>query len=78
MNCIHCRGQMELTTAPFHIDRSGFHITIDAVSAWICGQCGEPYFEEQVVDAIQGVVRSLDQQTRQLAADFSQPGSHRR
>ena len=57
---------MRRSTAPFHIDRSGYHLALDAVPAWVCGQCGEPYFEEREVDAIQGATRALDEQTRQL------------
>ena len=55
---------MRRSTAPFHIDRNGYHLALDAVPAWICGQCGEPCFEEREVDAIQGAVRALDEQTR--------------
>ena len=71
MNCTHCQGVMRRSTAPFHIDRHGYHLAFDAVPAWICGQCGEPYFEERAVDAIQGAIRMLDEQTRQLEADVA-------
>ena len=59
MNCIHCHGQMKCSQAPFHIDRSGYHLVLDAVSAWVCGQCGEAYFEEREVAAIQSTVKQL-------------------
>lgn len=42
--------------APFHIDRCGVHITLDDVPAWVCKQCGEPYFEAQKVDLIQDLI----------------------
>ena len=71
MKCIHCKGAMRRSTAPFHIDRNGYHLALDAVPAWICGQCGEPYFEEREVNAIQGAARALDEQTRQLAANVA-------
>ena len=54
MNCIHCQGAMRRSTAPFNIDRNGYHVVFDSVPAWICRQCGEPYFEEREVDVIQG------------------------
>ena len=69
MNSMHCKGTMIRATAPFRVDRHGYHLVIDAVPAWVYRQCGEPYFEERVVDAIQNAIRSLDEQTRQLAAD---------
>ena len=71
MKCLHCRGAMRRSTAPFHVDRHGYHLALDAVPAWVCGQCGEPFFEERELDAIQGAVRALDEQTRQLAADVA-------
>jgi hypothetical protein len=51
-----------------HVDRKGCHLTLDAVSAWVCQQCGEPYFEEKEVDAIQDLVRSVETKAEALAA----------
>ena len=67
MKCIQCKGKMERGTAPFHIDRKGYHLLVDAVPAWVCTQCGEVYFEEDEVDAIQEVARSLDKRAEKLA-----------
>jgi len=39
---------------------------LDAVPAWVCKQCGESYFEENEVDAIQSLVDSLEQKTQAL------------
>lgn len=72
MNCIHCHGAMKRATAPFYVARNGYHLAFDNVPAWVCGQCGEPYFEEREVDAIQGAIRALDEQSRQLLADVAQ------
>ena len=54
-------------TAPFHIDRKNYHLLLDAIPAWVCNQCGEAYFEEAEVDAIQEVLRKIDQETEKLA-----------
>ena len=67
MKCIHCQGEMEKGTAPVHIDRKGCHLMLDKVSAWICQQCGEIYFEEKEVDAIQELIKSVDEKARELA-----------
>lgn len=67
MKCIYCRGEMVRGTAPFHVDREGCHFTLDAVRAWVCEQCGEAYFEEKEVDAIQDLVRSVEQKAEVLA-----------
>jgi hypothetical protein len=55
-------------TAPFSVDRSGYHLHWDAVPAGVCTQCGEPLFEGRQVDAIQEVIKSLDRENEKLLA----------
>ena len=50
-----------------HIDRKGIHLSLDDVPAWVCRQCGEPYFEESEVDSIQSIIRAVDQETEKLS-----------
>ena len=59
---------MSRSMAPFHIDRASYHLSFDTIPAWVCDQCGEAYFEEREVNAIQTAADSLDRQTRQLLA----------
>ena len=66
MKCIHCKGEMERKTTPFQIDRKGYHLMFDAVLAWVCSQCGEVYFEENEVDSIQEMLKTLDEKTENL------------
>ena len=66
MKCVHCQGTMERTSAPFHVDRGGVHLSLDSVPAWVCKQCGEPYFEASEVDAIQAILRAVDERAPQL------------
>jgi len=68
MTCIHCRGELARRTAPLHVDRDGCHVVLDAVPAWVCRQCGEPYFEEREVEAIQNLIRSVEQNAKRIAA----------
>ena len=65
INCIHCHGKMSRSTASFHVDRAGYHLSFDTIPAWVCNQCGEAYFEEREASAIQTAGDSLD---RQLSA----------
>ena len=58
---------MEKGTSPFHIDRNGYHLVLDTVSAWVCQQCGEVYFEEAEVDSIQALIQTMDVQLEKLA-----------
>jgi|GEM_PF-474293 len=71
MKCIHCQGEMERKTEPFQIDRKGYHITLDAVPAWVCTQCGEAYFEEVEVEAMQSFLGILDESIAQFALTSS-------
>ncbi len=68
MKCMHCQGLMKKSIAPFHIDRKGYHLTLDSVPAWVCSQCGEAYFDESEVDSIQGIIQSLEDRTEKLIA----------
>lgn len=67
MTCIHCQGQMRKGTAPFHVDRNGYHLLLDTVPAWVCEQCGEVYFEEDEVDSIQALIQAMDSQLEKSA-----------
>ena len=67
MKCMHCQGEMVRGSAPFHIDRKNIHISLDNIPAWVCTQCGEAYFEEAEVNAVQGVIRAVDEQAEKLA-----------
>ena len=66
MRCIHCHSIMKKGTAPLHIDRNGCHVIFDHVPAWVCQQCGEAYFEEQEVDTIQDLIRTIEKKADKL------------
>ena len=68
LNCVHCQGKMKKASAPFHVDRKGYHLSLTVVPAWVCPQCGEPYFEEREVNTIQRLLTQLDRQTATLAS----------
>lgn len=68
MKCIHCHGEMRRGGAPFHVDRNGYHLLLDAVPAWVCSQCGEAYFEESEVESIQHAIGAIDDQAKRLSA----------
>jgi len=68
MKCMHCRGEMKPGSTPFHVDRKGCHVTLDEVPSWVCEQCGESYFEEKEVKAIQALVEALEEKAEALTA----------
>jgi YgiT-type zinc finger domain-containing protein len=71
MECIHCKGRMKRGAAPFSLDRNGYHVSWDAVPAWVCTQCGEPFFEAREVDLIQNALRDLDRESAALISSAS-------
>jgi YgiT-type zinc finger domain-containing protein len=68
MECLYCKAKMKKGTAPFSIDRNGYHISWDAIPAWVCEQCGESLLETQEVDTIQDALAVLDRDTVSLVA----------
>ena len=63
---MYCKGTMVRGTAPFHIDRKGYHLLFDTVPAYVCQQCGEVYFDEPEVDSIQEAIRAVDAQAEKI------------
>jgi len=45
----------------YTVNRDGYHLVVDDVSAWICQQCHEVHFEEAPVGAIQHPIRRMDE-----------------
>ena len=68
MECFHCKGRMIRATAPFSIDRKGYHVVWEAIPAWVCTQCGEPLFESREVDSIQRALTALERESAALIA----------
>ncbi|MBI3267690.1 MAG: hypothetical protein HYZ53_01605 [Planctomycetes bacterium] len=66
MECIHCKGRLERSAAPFSIDRHGYQVRRHANPAWVCTQCHEPLFEAREVEFIQQPLDTLDRQSAEL------------
>jgi hypothetical protein len=41
-------------------------LILDAIPVWVCIQCGEAYFDEAAVEAIQRMIRAVDKHTESL------------
>ena len=66
MQCHFCGGKMEKGETTYTLNKSGYHLLIHDVPAWICSQCKEVYFEENAVDNIQYIIKSLDVQVNKV------------
>ncbi len=71
MNCMYCKGKMLRSSAPFHADRKGYHVSWDHIPAWVCSQCGEAYFEAPEVEAIQAALAVLDKKSEELTSSVA-------
>jgi YgiT-type zinc finger domain-containing protein len=58
-------------SAPFSADRNGYHISWEAIPAWVCSQCGEPLFEENEVSHIQKALQQVDQETMAIKSKIA-------
>jgi YgiT-type zinc finger domain-containing protein len=61
MECLHCRGNLRPSRATYTANRRGYQLLLDNIPGWMCQQCGEPVFEEKVVEAIQHMLMTLDE-----------------
>ena len=64
MKCIQCQGNMKKSSTPLHVDRTGVHIMLDHVPAWVCEQCGESLFEEKDVDSVQDLINTVEKKSK--------------
>ncbi len=67
VECYHCGGTLERGLASYTINRKGYHLIIDDVPAWVCQQCGEALFDEEVVDLVQEIIREMDDRMDRLS-----------
>jgi len=71
MECFHCKGKMVKGHAPFSADRDGYHISWEAIPAWVCTQCGEALFEENEVNHLQTALQQIDQETKAIKSNIA-------
>lgn len=66
MECFYCNGELIRTKVSYTASRNGYHLIIDDVPAWVCEQCGEPLFDEEVVDMVQEMLQEVDVRLEKL------------
>jgi len=71
MECIHCKGEMVWSSAPFSADRNGYHISWESIPAWVCKHCGEVLFAENEVNHIQKALKKIDSETMALRSNIA-------
>jgi YgiT-type zinc finger domain-containing protein len=58
---------MEKATVSYTVDICGYHLFIKEIPAYVCSQCGEKYFEEKEVDAIQSMIKALEEKLQSVS-----------
>lgn len=71
MECLYCRGTLVRKKVIYTATRKGYHLIIDDVPAWVCGQCGEPLFDEETVNAIQEMLCEIGVRMEKLAVPLA-------
>ena len=67
MKCLLCKGEMEKSTVSYVVNRKGYHIYVESIPAFVCSQCGERYFDEKEVDAIQDMIITFEEKLSNVA-----------
>jgi len=60
MKCLYCGGEMERSLSTYTVDRKGYHLFIKEIPAYVCTRCGEKYFDEEEVEAIQKLIQKVE------------------
>lgn len=58
MMCDRCHRNMENRLVTYSQFFEGKFVLIENVPAWVCEQCGEIYYDPEIVDRIQHIVWS--------------------
>ncbi|MBI4653437.1 MAG: type II toxin-antitoxin system MqsA family antitoxin [Nitrospirae bacterium] len=66
MKCLFCNGEMEKASVSYTVDRNGYHLFIEKIPGYVCSQCGERYFEEKEVEAIQNMIKALEEKLKDV------------
>jgi len=62
--CNVCRGRVEKQLTTYTQWFEGRLIVVENVPAWVCTQCGETYYDPDVVERLQSVIWSAEPPSR--------------
>ncbi len=66
MKCLFCSVEMEKALVSYTVDRNGYHLFIEKIPGYVCSQCGERYFNEKEVEAIQNMIKALEEKLKDV------------
>lgn len=59
MKCLYCQAPVAKGTTQVRVNRNGYHLTWQAVEAWVCTRCEQAYFEPHEVEMVRQAVSSM-------------------
>lgn len=59
---------MERSMSTHTVDRKGYHLFIEEIPAYVCTQCGQKYFDEEEVEAIQKLIQAVETGIEEIRA----------
>jgi YgiT-type zinc finger domain-containing protein len=62
--CNVCHGHVEIKLTTYTQWFEGRLIVVENVPAWVCTQCGETYYDPEVVERLQSVIWSAETPSR--------------
>ena len=60
MQCSVCKGTMVQETTTYKTEINGEEIMIEDVPIWVCQQCGSSLLDDDVIEAIEDMLASLE------------------
>ncbi len=66
MKCLSCKGDMERALVSYTVDRKGYHLFVEKIPAQVCSRCGERYYAEKEVEAIQNMIKALEDKLKDV------------
>jgi YgiT-type zinc finger domain-containing protein len=61
MEGLHSWGNLRPGRATYAANRRRHQLLLDDIPGWTCQQCGQPVFEERILEAIQHLLMTLDE-----------------
>ncbi|MEK6581886.1 MAG: YgiT-type zinc finger protein [Nitrospirota bacterium] len=66
MKCLFCNGEMEKKKVAYTVNRKGYHLYVEKIPAFVCSRCGEQFFDEKEVGAIQNMLKAFEEKLEQV------------
>jgi len=67
MECFMCKGKTEKKIVNYFLDLRNTMIIVKGVPADVCTQCGERYFDDEVMENLEKIINGLKQLSTEMS-----------